>query len=69
MTPNSRTIAFVQCIQTSWEHLSQGSSLLSSGGVMDTTGIKPSCLSNFCLTGCALGVSCRWEFSVVNLCL
>ena len=29
--------AFMQYIQTSWEHLSQGSSSLSSGGVMDAT--------------------------------
>ena len=43
MTPNSRMMAFMQYIQTPWERLSQESSLLSSGGVMDATGIKPSC--------------------------
>ena len=40
MAPNSRMMAFMQYIQTPWEHLSRGSSLLSSGGVMDATGIK-----------------------------
>ena len=38
MTPNSRMMVFMQYIQTSWERLSHGSNLLSSGGVMDATG-------------------------------
>ena len=57
-------MAFMQYIQTPWKRLSWGSSLLSSGGVMDATGINNT--HNFCLTGCALGVSCRWAFSVVT---
>ena len=43
MTSNSRMMAFMQYIETSWKRLSQGSSLFSSGGVMGATGIKPSC--------------------------
>ena len=45
MTPNSRMMAYMQCSQTSWERLSQELSLLSSGGVMDATGIKQSLYS------------------------
>ena len=44
MTPNSRMMVFMQYIQTPWEGLSQESSLLSSGGVIDATGIKSSCI-------------------------
>ena len=33
---------------------------------MDATEISHLVLCNFCLTGCALGISCKWAFSVVT---